>query len=665
MKTKLLIFNLLFSYTLIAQTVEERDKMLQTYDLEKVNSLIEELKIGEIEKEQMLSEYVALNPDVRRDYYESGKHYVLYDILGNKPIYMTTNNRKSAISTKTTSLSPGGDLNLGLEGEGMTIGIWELDYPLATHQEFMNDDGTSRVTAIDTNNPNVGGGHASHVAGTLGAVGVNNSSKGMAPKSNIVAGNVAGHKTETANEHLNSGMLVSNHSYGVVVDSDTDSWFFGSYASFNYSGSLNDGARAWDQILYNTPYYTKVESAGNDGTFSYTGGLGPGLDKLTGSTVCKNNIVVANANISVNIPPFGDPTITGASIAPSSSQGPTDDGRIKPDIAGRGTNVYSCDDITESSYGNSSGTSMAAPGVAGSLLLLQEYYNNLNSNYMRSATLKGLVCHTATDDAENPNITAISYPGPDPFWGWGLLNAEFAAQTITAAQSNEAIVEERTLNNGDVYSFTVNVTESEKFMATICWTDIAGGTQNGILNSTTPALENDLDLRITDSDNNEYFPWRLDLSNLPAAIKGDNIVDNIERVEIEAPTAGQYTITISHKGVFPGPTPGSVGSQDYSLIVTGSDLSIPLSTGKNELSSFMVWPNPAKGMINFKFASQSNKSCLVQLIDLQGRVVYSQNILGSSSINNGNINTTSFSKGIYFLSLSQGTKKTHKKIVLQ
>lgn len=665
MKTKLLIFNLLFSCILIAQTVEERDKMLQTYDLEKVNSLIEELKIGEIEKEQMLDEFIASNPDVRREYYENGKHYVLYNILGNKPIYMTTNNRKSAISTKTTSLSPGGDLNLGLEGEGMTIGIWELDYPLATHQEFMNDDGTSRVTAIDTNNPNVGGGHASHVAGTLGAVGVNNSSKGMAPKSNIVAGNVAGHKTETANEHLNSGMLVSNHSYGVVVDSDTDSWFFGSYASFNYSGSLNDGARAWDQILYNTPYYTKVESAGNDGTFSYTGGLGPGLDKLTGSTVCKNNIVVANANISVNIPPFGDPTITGASIAPSSSQGPTDDGRIKPDIAGRGTNVYSCDDITESSYGNSSGTSMAAPGVAGSLLLLQEYYNNLNSNFMRSATLKGLVCHTATDDAENPNITAISYPGPDPFWGWGLLNAEFAAQTITAAQSNEAIVEERTLNNGDVYSFTVNVTESEKFMATICWTDIAGGTQNGILNSTTPSLENDLDLRITDIDNNEYFPWKLDLSNLPAAIKGDNIVDNIERVEIETPTAGQYTITISHKGVFPGPTPGSVGSQDYSLIVTGSDLSIPLSTGKNELSSFMVWPNPAKEMINFKFAFQSNETFLVQLIDLQGRVVYSQNILGSSSINNGNINTTSFSKGIYFLSLSQGTKKTHKKIVLQ
>lgn len=665
MKIKLLLFTLLSTFVLNAQTAEERDKMLQTYDLEKVNNYIDELEVGEAKLEQMLDEYVALNPEVRREYYEDGKHYVLYNILGNKPIYITTTNLKSAIATQTIALSPGGDLGLDLEGEGYTIGIWELDYPLESHQEFMNSDGTSRVSAIDTNNPNVGGGHASHVAGTLGASGVSGSAKGMAPKSYIVAGNVAGHKTETANEHLNSGMLVSNHSYGIVVDSDTESWFLGSYASFNYAGSTNDGARSWDQILYNSPYYTKVESAGNEGTFSYEGGLGPGLDKLTGSTVCKNNIVVANANVIVNIPPFGNPAITGAAIAPSSSQGPTDDGRIKPDITGRGTNVYSCDDSTDSSYGNSTGTSMSGPGVAGSLLLLQEHYNNLNSSFMRSSTLKGLVCHTATDDAENPNVSAIPYPGPDPFWGWGLLNAKFAAQTIIDAQTNAAIVEEKILNNGEIYSFTVNVSGSEKLMATICWTDLAGQLQNGILNSTTPALVNDLDIRITDSDNNEFLPWKLDLSNLPYAIKGDNIVDNIERVEVDLPTAGQYTITISHKGLIPGTTPGSVGIQEYSLIVTGSDLTTTLSNGENELSDFLVWPNPAKEMINYQFASQSNQTCLVKLIDLQGRVVYSQNVLGGSASVQGAINTSSYSKGVYFLSLNQGNQKTYKKVMLQ
>ena len=665
MKIKLLLFTFLSTFVLNAQTAEERDKMLQTYDLEKVNNYIDELEVGEAKLEQMLDEYVALNPEVRREYYEDGKHYVLYNILGNKPIYITTTNLKSAIATQTIALSPGGDLGLDLEGEGYTIGIWELDYPLESHQEFMNSDGTSRVSAIDTNNPNVGGGHASHVAGTLGASGVSGSAKGMAPKSYIVAGNVAGHKTETANEHLNSGMLVSNHSYGIVVDSDTESWFLGSYASFNYAGSTNDGARSWDQILYNTPYYTKVESAGNEGTFSYEGGLGPGLDKLTGSTVCKNNIVVANANVIVNIPPFGNPAITGAAIAPSSSQGPTDDGRIKPDITGRGTNVYSCDDSTDSSYGNSTGTSMSGPGVAGSLLLLQEHYNNLNSSFMRSSTLKGLVCHTATDDAENPNVSAIPYPGPDPFWGWGLLNAKFAAQTIIDAQTNAAIVEEKILNNGESYSFTVNVSGSEKLMATICWTDLAGQLQNGILNSTTPALVNDLDIRITDSDNNEFLPWKLDLSNLPYAIKGDNIVDNIERVEVDLPTAGQYTITISHKGIIPGTTPGSVGIQEYSLIVTGSDLTTTLSNETNELSNFMVWPNPAKEMVNYQFASQSNQTCLVQLIDLQGRVVYSQNVLGGTASVQGAINSSRYSKGVYFLCLNQGNQKIYKKVLLQ
>lgn len=665
MKIKLLLLTLLSTFVLNAQTAEERDKMLQTYDLEKVNNYIDELEVGEAKLKQMLDEYVALNPEVRREYYEDGKHYVLYNILGNKPIYITTTNIKSAIATQTIALSPGGDLGLDLEGEGYTIGIWELDYPLESHQEFMNSDGTSRVSAIDTNNPNVGGGHASHVAGTLGASGVSGSAKGMAPKSYIVSGNVAGHKTETANEHLSSGMLVSNHSYGVVVDSDTDSWFLGCYASYNTAGSTNDGARAWDQILYNTPYYTKVESAGNDGSFTYTGGLGPGLDKLTGSTVSKNNLVIANANISVNIPPFGNPSITGASLAPSSSQGPTDDGRIKPDITGRGTNVYSCDDTTESSYGTSTGTSMSAPGVAGSLLLLQEHYNNLNSAFMRSSTLKGLVCHTATDDAENPNVLQASYPGPDPFWGWGLLNAKFAAQTIIDAQTNAAIVEEKILNNGETYSFTVNVSSSEKLMATICWTDLAGQLQNGVLNSTTPALVNDLDIRITDSDNNEYLPWKLDLSNLPYAIKGDNIVDNIERVEVDLPTTGQYTITISHKGLIPGTTSGSVGIQEYSLIVTGSDLTTTLSNGENELSDFLVWPNPAKEMINYQFASQSNQTCLVKLIDLQGRVVYSKNVLGGSASVQGAINTSSYSKGVYFLSLNQGNQKTYKKVMLQ
>ena len=90
-----------------------------------------------------------------------------------------------------------------------------------------------------------------------------------------------------------------------------------------------------------------------------------------------------------------------------------------------------------------------------------------------------------------------------------------------------------------------------------------------------------------------------------------------------------------------------------------------LSNEANELSNFMVWPNPAKEIINYQFASQSNQTCLVKLIDLQGRVVYSQNVLGGSASIQGTINTSSYSKGVYFLSLNLGNQKTYKKVMLQ
>ena len=140
MKTKLLIFNLLFSCILTAQTAEQRDKMLKTYDLEKVNSLIEKLKIGEIEKEQMLEEYLASNPDVKREYFEDGKHYEIYNVVGNKPVYIYSHNLKAAIATKTKAVKPGGNLSLDLEGENLIIGLWEQNYPLDTHQEFANGE---------------------------------------------------------------------------------------------------------------------------------------------------------------------------------------------------------------------------------------------------------------------------------------------------------------------------------------------------------------------------------------------------------------------------------------------------------------------------------------------------------------------------------------------
>ncbi len=230
-----------------------------------------------------------------------------------------------------------------------------------------------------------------------------------------------------------------------------------------------------------------------------------------------------------------------------SSEGPTDDYRIKPDIMGNGTSLYSSLETSDSAYGNLTGTSMSAPNVSGSLLLLQDHYFDLNATFMRAATLKGLALHTADD---------VAPTGPDANTGWGQMNTKAAAEAITAAPTG-AVISELTLNQGQSYQVTIQSDGVNPLKASISWTDPAGAVNNGT-NSNTPALVNDLDLRL--SNGTVYTPWRL--TGVTTNGFGDNTVDPYERIDI-AGASGQYTLTVTHKGTL------SSGSQNFSLIVTG------------------------------------------------------------------------------------------------
>ena len=161
---------------------------------------------------------------------------------------------------------------------------------------------------------------------------------------------------------------------------------------------ISDYAKDWDNILYNAPYYLMVTSAGNDGNDN-SANTAPlegnsSYDKLSGDKTAKNNMVVANGQDAII---NSDGTLNSVTISSSSSEGPTDDLRIKPDITGNGTGLYSTYDGTDDAYNTISGTSMSSPNITGSLLLLQQYYNETYGNFMRASTLKGLALHTADD----------------------------------------------------------------------------------------------------------------------------------------------------------------------------------------------------------------------------------------------------------------------------
>lgn len=625
---KIILFYTIFScFYIFSQNDTEKQKIKQEYNKVDSNKILDYFYQEEFLRTQRVLNYFSQfnNINKKQKYYYEGVLYEAFDVIDNNIVYISTDNASSARAIKVNHLYTGGSLGLSLSGQGMTVGVWDGGWALGTHNEFMTS-GSSKISFPDAgvSNP-VSDFHATHVAGTVAAKGFTSSAKGMAPSANLLSYDWTNDGSEVIYEAFNNALLISNHSYGVPVltetgDLNVPSWYMGAY---------NSTARQWDLIAQSHPYYLPVMSAGNSGNSSYSGGIAPGYDKLTGNKNSKNSLIVANANPSIN-PITGN--LTSLVINSSSSQGPTDDGRIKPDVAADGTNVISSSNSDNSSYATSSGTSMSSPSAAGSLLLLQEHFYNLFSHYMRAATLKSLVCHTAVDDSNSV--------GPDPIFGFGFLDIRESAQVVTNSSLSvpTSIVDELTLNQDQIYSFRVTVSSPKKLIATIGWTDPAGTSMDNELNSTTPVLVNDLDLRII-KDSEVNFPWKLQLSDVSApALKGDNIVDNIEKVEVDN-ALGTYTIEVTHKGILDG------SIQDYSLIVSGFD-EIVLSNSTVVKNDIFIYPNPTNDFLNIN--SPNSFVNKYEIYDIQGRIVQEATTFEENFLQ---IDLKLFNSGVYLIKL--------------
>ncbi len=543
--SKLLLFGIFlsFNFGVLAQDRLEIEKIRQGYNLIKLENIQKQLKQVAEQEKKLALQIAKQRGWEEKIFLEDGRMLELQRVENGKPIYYTTFNIDAAKSTRADHLHSGGSLGLNLMGQGMTAYVWDGGGTRPSHQEFDGAGGSNRVSIIDGSTLNGNSFHAQHVTGTIVASGVDADAKGMAPHANARTADWNNDKAEATTQASN-GMLLSNHSYGFAFRNQ-----FGQVQlPQNYFGGYISESRDWDEIMFNAPSYLMVVAAGNDGndnTANQNPTGGSGWDKLTGHSTSKNNLVVANAQ-DANISANGD--LISVDINSSSSEGPTDDMRIKPDITGNGTGVYSTYDNSDTAYNSISGTSMASPNVTGSLLLLQQHYNNLNGNFMKAATLKGLALHTADDAGAS---------GPDAVFGWGLLNTKRAAQAISD-NGNEAKIEELTLDSGQSYTITVDSDGSNPLFASISWTD-RPGTANSTVNSTTPVLVNDLDIRIT-KGGTTYFPY--ELTTPTSSAQQDNNVDPYERVDVNG-ASGTYTITVTHKGSLIG------GSQAFSLIVTG------------------------------------------------------------------------------------------------
>ena len=503
------------------------------------------------------------------------------------PLYYSTFSTELNTATRANALHDDGLLDLGINGENMLVGVWDAGAVFTNHKEFGN-----RVSTLDQSE--IVDSHATRITGILVAEGLDKRSKGVAYKAKAVSNDWKRDKIEVA-EMAANGLLLSNHSYGIMSDRVPD-WYFGSYIQVS---------RDWDKIMYNAPYYLMVTAAGNsqkskDNEAPIFGSPSKGFDLMLGFATSKNGVTVAAADIETN----DQGQLLGASVTSYSSFGPVDDGRIKPDIAAYGTNIYTTGIADQNRYETANGTSVAAPGVTGSMLLIQEYYEQMEDSFMRAATLKGLVLHTADD---------VDAPGPDYKMGWGVINSKSAVEVITSKGFSSMILEE-TLTEGETKTYTVAANGIEPLSASISWTDPATGKVNsGTLNDISAALVNDLDIRIT-KDGQSFMPWKLNAARADSpAVGGDNRVDPFEKIDLQN-AMGDYTITVTHKNTL------QHGTQHFSIIVTGIALTdcvlvtpedIEL-TASNETGVRLEWTANTDALFQIEYKTKAESEWTVE-----------------------------------------------------
>lgn len=524
-----------------------------------------------------------------------GNGAVLMGFDGDVPLYNVGFNLESAQTISTAAVWPSGSTGFNLTGTNRTIYMWDGNQPRTTHIEF-----GGRVTSLDSGN----GWYALHgteIAGCLAAAGVNSAAKGMSCQGKVLAGFNAYDWFQMPAAISTNHMRLSNHSYGRLAgwwyDSTGGGWGWAGNSELNMNEDPKFGLYSvttsnLDAIGYSALQYLGVWAAGNSssngpstqpilhwetdlrGTARQTNSIHPNDGALTGGydtlseQACAKNVMTVGAIYAVTNGYMGPGSVLAA---PSSSCGPTDDGRIKPDVVAPGVNILTTAMTSDSSYTLLSGTSMAAPAVTGSINLLAQLYSQLhtNSSDPLGSTFKALTIHTADQCGTNS--------GPSYQFGWGLMNTAKAASLMyqDATNGTKSFIKEVFLGSGKYIQFPILSSggTNNPLKVTITWSDPPGtGSAQTNLNDPIPRLVNDLDLRVITPSGVTNFPYVLnpDLTNRSPAVRasgattGDNSRDNVEQVCLTNPAAGTYIVSVAHKGVLQG------GSQWVSIILSGN-----------------------------------------------------------------------------------------------
>jgi len=403
----------------------------------------------------------------------------------------------------------------GIVGEVKDSGI-DQDHP-----EF---DGQLLATDGNVNEDS----HGTSTFGIVFAKGVSERAMGMMPGAQgVFASWGVGRKQSIAN-------LVNN--WGGTFQSN-------SWSSGSSDGSYSSFSRQNDEAIFE-----------NDVTMLYASGNGGSSGTTTQDSSAKNVIAVGALNHYDNTDRTDD-----QHNGNQGNKGPTDDGRIKPDVVGPYDSIYTTTsgDTYTSGFG---GTSGATPVAAGAVGLIYEMYkenhfgNNPGMRMPHASTVKAILIADAYQ---------YEFSQGDRFaQGWGLVDV---GNVYNIGENHFIDDENNALRTGDVTSYKITPTTSTPLKISLVWTDVPGTT------SSSMHLINDLSLIVTDPNGVVYYGnFGLDGSKWSLSEGGRDHINNVENVFIENPTSGEWTIEVMGENIpMDGVPETSEVDQSYALVASG------------------------------------------------------------------------------------------------
>ena len=260
-------------------------------------------------------------------------------------------------------------------------------------------------------------------------------------------------------------------------------------------------------------------------------------------------------------------------MAAFSSRGPTDDGRIKPDVVAPGTWILSgYSDLYQSGYDAGTnprngafqyngwgvpfsstykymgGTSMSNPITAGAAAVVRDYYSEAQAHAASAALTKATLINSAVDllDENNDGGNDNDFPIPNSHEGWGRIDAN------AATDGSASFVDETTgLTTGASSTTSYSLEGGAAFKVTLVWTDFPS-TAAAAVN-----LVNDLDLTVT-SPTGPVYRGNVFSGGWSTTGGAADRLNNVENVYVQGAAAGTWTVTVTGFNVPMGPQPFAV-----------------------------------------------------------------------------------------------------------